>query len=129
MYSVSNVLFRGLDTPPVQCSCNIVRLYCCRPSVGKRTSLSVLSPFDEAEEWSKILEILNSCSTGLDAAEDGASGDGGSDGSHLLGAVQREFQNRLGELWFFFQFNCGDWLIISIIDFQSISVARIDDLP
>jgi hypothetical protein len=60
--------------------------------------LSVLSPFDEAEEWTKILEILNSCNSGLGSAEDGAAGDGGSDGSsHLLGAVQREFQNRLGE--------------------------------
>ena len=69
----------------------------CRQSGGKRTSLSVLSPFDEAEEWTKILEILNSCNNGLGSAEDGAAGDGGSDGSHLLGAVQREFQNRLGE--------------------------------
>lgn len=58
----------------------------------------MLSPFDEAEEWSKILEILNSCNSGLDPAEDGTGGgDGGCDDSHLLGAVQREFQNRLGE--------------------------------
>ncbi len=56
-----------------------------------RTSLSVLSPFDEAEEWTKILEILNSCNSGLESSEDVG------DGSHLLGAVQREFQNRLGE--------------------------------
>ena len=56
-----------------------------------RTSLSVLSPFDEAEEWTKILEILNSCNSGLESTEDVG------DGSHLLGAVQREFQNRLGE--------------------------------
>lgn len=72
-------------------------LCCCRPSGGKRTSLSVLSPFDEAEEWSKILEILNTCNSGLDPSEDGTGGDGGCDDSHLLGAVQREFQNRLGE--------------------------------
>ncbi|XP_046655890.1 ankyrin repeat and SAM domain-containing protein 1A-like [Daphnia pulicaria] len=65
------------------------------PSGGKRTSLSVLSPFDEAEEWSKILEILNTCNSGLDPSEDGTGGDGGCDDSHLLGAVQREFQNRL----------------------------------
>ena len=71
-----------------------------RQSSGKRTSLSVLSPFDEAEEWTKILEILNSCDLG--SAENGAAGEGGSDGPHLLDAVQREFQNRLGELRFSF---------------------------
>lgn len=63
--------------------------------------MSVLSPFDEAEEWTKILEILNSCNTGLRSVDDGSGGDGGNDDSHLLGAVQREFQNRLGELCLF----------------------------
>ena len=88
--------------------------------------MSVLSPFDEAEEWTKILEILDSCNSGLGSAEDGA---GGSDGLHLLGAVQREFQNRLGELRFSFDsIVVTHWLIFSIIDFLSISIARINDL-
>ncbi|XP_057381430.1 ankyrin repeat and SAM domain-containing protein 1A-like [Daphnia carinata] len=56
-----------------------------------RTSLSVLSPFNEEEEWTKIVEMLNSCNSGLQSVSDGLAGDD----SHLLGAVQREFQNKL----------------------------------
>ncbi|KAK4014538.1 hypothetical protein OUZ56_027060 [Daphnia magna] len=56
-----------------------------------RTSLSVLSPFNEEEEWTKIVEMLNSCNSGLQSVSDGSGGDD----SHLLGAVQREFQNIL----------------------------------
>ena len=47
----------------------------------------MLSPFDEQEEWIKILEILSSCNSGLAAGEE----------SNLVVEVQREFQNRIGE--------------------------------
>lgn len=65
------------------------RINKCRSSSGQRrpaNSLCVLSPFDEQEEWIKILEILSSCNSGF---EDGDS--------NLVDAVQREFQNRIGE--------------------------------
>ena len=55
-----------------------------------RTSLSVLSPFDEQEEWLKILEILSTCNSGIGSGPNG-------DESNLLGDVQRELQNRLGK--------------------------------
>ena len=51
------------------------------------SSLCVLSPFDEQEEWIKILEILSSCNSGL-------AGTGGD--STLVDEVQKEFQNRIG---------------------------------
>lgn len=55
-----------------------------------RTSLSVLSPFDEQEEWLKILEILDACNDGLEA-------EGRGEGDDLLRDVQRELQNRFGK--------------------------------
>lgn len=59
---------------------------------NSRGSLSVLSPFDEQEEWLKILEILNACNSGLEDRN------GEQDAcNHLLSDVQRELQNRFGE--------------------------------
>ena len=60
-----------------------------------QSSLSVLSPFDEQEEWLKILEILNSFNSGLSSSENGQVGN--STDSDLLDDVQRELQNRLGK--------------------------------
>ena len=64
----------------------------CRSANGPRrtlsTSLSVLSPFDVQEEWTKIWEILGSFSSGFDK-----------ESPHLIDEVQREFQNRIGKFW------------------------------
>lgn len=91
----------GTDDFTASNQISLVVLDVYRASSGNRqnrTSLSVLSPFNEEEEWTKIVEMLNSCNSGLQSVSDGSGGDD----SHLLGAVQREFQNILGEFRLYF---------------------------
>ena len=83
------------------------RINKCRSPSGQRrpiNSLCVLSPFDEQEEWIKILEILSSCNSGFNDGD-----------SNLVDEVQREFQNRIGESIFRW------WIIHSVITFQLVS--------
>mgnify|MGYP006989432021 FL=1 len=53
-------------------------------------SLSILSPFDEQEEWAKISEIMASFSSGL--VRD----------SIFVAEMEKEIQSRLGTLLFFY---------------------------
>lgn len=55
------------------------------PGIDKGQSLSILSPFDEQEEWAKISEIMASFGTGLVRE------------SVFVSELEREFQTRLGE--------------------------------
>jgi hypothetical protein len=53
--------------------------------IDKSQCLSILSPFDEQEEWAKISEIMASFGTGLVRE------------SVFVSELEKEFQNRLGE--------------------------------
>jgi hypothetical protein len=55
------------------------------PGTDKAQSLSILSPFDEQEEWAKISEIMASFGTGLVRE------------SVFVSELEKEFQSRLGE--------------------------------
>jgi len=55
------------------------------PGADKGQSLSILSPFDEQEEWAKISEIMASFGTGLVRE------------SVFVSELEKEFQSRLGE--------------------------------
>jgi hypothetical protein len=55
------------------------------PGIDKAQSLSILSPFDEQEEWAKISEIMASFGTGLVRE------------SVFVSELEKEFQSRLGE--------------------------------
>lgn len=55
------------------------------PGIDKGQSLSILSPFDEQEEWAKISEIMASFGTGLVRE------------SVFVSELEKEFQTRLGE--------------------------------
>jgi hypothetical protein len=55
------------------------------PGIDKVQSLSILSPFDEQEEWAKISEIMASFGTGLVRE------------SVFVSELEQEFQSRLGE--------------------------------
>ncbi|XP_021942945.1 ankyrin repeat and SAM domain-containing protein 1A-like isoform X2 [Zootermopsis nevadensis] len=54
------------------------------PGIDKAQSLSILSPFDEQEEWAKISEIMASFGTGLVRE------------SVFVSELEKEFQSRLG---------------------------------
>lgn len=53
--------------------------------IDKSQCLSILSPFDEQEEWAKISEIMKSFGSGLVRE------------SVFVSELEKEFQNRLGE--------------------------------
>jgi hypothetical protein len=55
------------------------------PGPDKGQSLSILSPFDEQEEWARISEIMASFGTGLVRE------------SVFVSELEKEFQTRLGE--------------------------------
>lgn len=55
-------------------------------------SLSIMSPFDEQEEWAKISEIMASFGTGLVRE------------SVFVTELEKEFQTRLGKILFLFDF-------------------------
>ena len=71
--------------PPASCSRSGGSGAVSGSGVDKSQCLSILSPFDEQEEWAKISEIMASFGSGLVRE------------SVFVSELEKEFQNRLGE--------------------------------
>jgi hypothetical protein len=71
--------------PPASCSRSGGSGPGSGPCTDKGQSLSILSPFDEQEEWARISEIMASFGTGLVRE------------SVFVSELEKEFQTRLGE--------------------------------
>ena len=71
--------------PPASCSRSGGSGAASGSGIDKSQCLSILSPFDEQEEWAKISEIMASFGSGLVRE------------SVFVSELEKEFQNRLGE--------------------------------
>lgn len=80
-------------------------------------SLSIMSPFDEQEEWAKISEIMASFGTGLVRE------------SVFVSELEKEFQTRLGNLLVHDVFHSVDGIDLEqLLDRRSICMTYLCDI-